>query len=160
MKGIDRRRLIGTWELMRWSVTEPDGSVADAMGSGARGLMVFTPDGWATISIAAGERPRLSRRLPGTATTELRAAAFDAFVNYCCRWRVVGTTVELDVRLAQNPAVEGTLQVRGLSLRGRTLTTSSREPTERGLRVHGLRWRPATERSMDVRTANKRSRQA
>jgi hypothetical protein len=85
----------------------------------------------------------LSRRNPAAAPLHERAAAFDTFVNYCCRWRVVADTVELHVLLAQNPAMVGTVQIRRLQLRGRTLTTLSIENLPEGRRVHRLVWRPA-----------------
>ncbi len=140
---LDRRRLVGGWELARWTVTMPDGSVRDALGEGARGLLILTRDGWATITIAAAGRPPLSPARPNPATVAERAAAFDTFVNYCCRWRLVGRTVELDVRLSQNPAMEGALLVRGVSLRGRTLIFTSEEAHVGGPRLHRLQWRPA-----------------
>ncbi|HEX7374969.1 MAG TPA: lipocalin-like domain-containing protein [Steroidobacteraceae bacterium] len=140
---LDPSRLPGAWELQRWYVTLADGTEMEPLGPGATGLLLFTADGWATITASAADRPRLSRRNPGAASLEERAAAFDTFVNYCCRWRVVADTVELRVLLAQNPAMVGTVQVRRLQMRGRTLTTLSVETVPNGQRVHRLVWRPA-----------------
>jgi hypothetical protein len=143
VKTIDRRRLIGAWDLVRWFVTDPDGCVTEPLGPDVRGLLVFTGDGWALITIAAAQRPRLPRHDPRAAPVEQRAAAFDSFINYCCRWRVVADSVELHVLLSQNPAMEGTVQVRRLQLRGRSLTTSTEEARAGGVRVHRLQWRSA-----------------
>jgi len=143
MKEFDRRRLVGAWELERWSLTRPDGSTVEPLGAGARGLLVFTPDGWATITITAGGRPSLSRRGRRAAPVAARAAAFDGIVAYCCRWRVVGRTVELQVLLSQNPAMEGTVQVRRLRMRGRVLEVFSTDGSGGVVREHCLRWRPA-----------------
>ena len=140
---IDSRRLLGTWELRRWYVTEVDGTEVEPLGPGAVGLLIFTADGWASITAAAADRPPLSRRRLQAAPAEERAAAFDTFVSYCCRWRVVADTVELQVLLSQNPAMVGTVQVRRLQLRGHTLTTLTVENLPAGQRVHRLDWRPA-----------------
>lgn len=143
MRAFDGRRLVGTWQLERWSVSRADGSVTEPMGPGARGVLVFTPDGWATITIAAARRPRRTARGRRPATVSRRAASHDGIVAYCCRWRVVGRAVELQVLLSQNPAMEGTLQVRRLRLRGRVLEFFSDEAVAGGTRKHCLRWRPA-----------------
>ena len=46
MKEFDRKRLVGSWQLQRWFITYEDGSVTEPLGSGAIGLLVYTPDGW------------------------------------------------------------------------------------------------------------------
>ena len=61
-----------------------------------------------------------------------------------CRWRIVGHTVEHHVTISHNPALVGTVQVRKVQMRGHTLTLSAEEPVPGGLRVHRLRWRPAS----------------
>ncbi len=143
MTPFDRRRLIGTWELTRWFVTDPDGAVTEPLGPGAVGLLVFTADGWMTTTMTAPGRPLLSRRNLRAAPVEERAAAFDTVVSYCCRWRVVGRAVELQVVLSHNPAMVGTLQVRKLQMRGSVLTVSTEESVPAGKRIHRLQWRPA-----------------
>lgn len=143
MKPFDRRRLIGAWELKRWFVTDPDGAVTEPLGPGAEGLLVFTADGWMTTTMTAAGRPSLSRRNLQAAPVNERAAAFDTVVSYCCRWRVVGRAVELQVVLSHNPAMVGTLQVRQLQMHGSTLTVFTEESVPAGKRVHRLQWRPA-----------------
>jgi hypothetical protein len=142
-KTFDRRRLIGAWQLTRWFITSEDRTVEEPLGPGAVGLLVFTADGWMTSTMMAAGRRRLSRGNTRAAPVEQRAAAFDTFVSYTCRWRVIGQTVELQVMLSQNPAMVGTLQVRKLQWRGRTLTVSTEEALTGQRRVHRLQWRPA-----------------
>jgi hypothetical protein len=62
------------------------------------------------------------------------AAAFNTFVAYSCRWRVV---------LSHDPGRVGSVQVRKVQMRGRRLTLSAEERVPAGLRVHRLLWRPA-----------------
>jgi hypothetical protein len=85
----------------------------------------------------------LSRGNPRAAPESERAAAFDTFFGYCCRWRIVGQAVEHHVTLSHNPALVGTVQTRRIQLRGRTLTLSAHEAVPGGVRVHRLQWRPA-----------------
>ncbi len=143
MAAVDARRLLGAWELTRWSVETPGGEVREPFGPAARGLMVFSRDGWVVITLVASDRPDLARGPVRRASLAARAAAFESIINYCCRWRLVDDSVELQVVLAQNPAMEGTVQLRRVSLRGQILTTESIELRPDGPRRHRLRWRPA-----------------
>jgi hypothetical protein len=156
-KSFDRKRLIGAWQLARWFITSEDGTVEEPLGAGAEGLLLFTPDGWMTSTMMAAGRPRLSRGNTRAALAEERAAAFDTFVSYTCRWRVVGQTVELQVMLSQNPAMVGTLQVRRIQLRGRTLTVSTEDALTGQRRVHRLRWRPAVPPDSAARATKRKS---
>ena len=140
---FDRRRLVGTWQLARWFITYEDGSVTEPLGPAAEGLLVYTDDGWMSAALMAAGRPRLSRRNPRDAAMAERAAAFDTFFAYTCRWRVVGQSVEHSVTLSHNPALVGTVQVRRIRMRGRQLTLSADETVAEGVRVHRLQWRPA-----------------
>lgn len=144
MQAIDPRSLVGAWQLERWSMSRSDGSVTEPLGRGARGLLVFTSDGWATITIAAADRPRPARRGGRPRSAARRGAPFDDFVAYCCRWRVAGRSVELDVLLSQNAAMEGSVQVRRVRMRGRVLEFLSTVAAGGATHEHRLRWRPAT----------------
>jgi hypothetical protein len=143
MSTFDRERLVGAWQLARWYITYEDGSVTEPLGPGAEGLLVYTPDGWMSAQMMTAGRPRLSRANPRAAPVDERAAAFDTFFGYCCRWRVVGETVEHRVTISHNPALVGTVQVRRVEMKGRSLTLSALEPVPGGVRVHRLQWRPA-----------------
>lgn len=143
MRDFDPRRLVGAWQLVRWYITYEDGTVTEPLGPGAEGLLVYTADGWMSAAMMAAGRPRLSRGNPRAAPLEERAAAFDTFFSYCCRWRVVGQSVEHRVTLSHNPALVGTVQVRSIQMSGRQLTLSAEEVVAGGRRVHRLRWRPA-----------------
>jgi len=143
MKNFDRKRLVGSWQLQRWFITYEDGSVTEPLGPGATGLLVYTPDGWMSAAMMAAGRPRLSRGNPRAALESERAAAFDSFFGYCCRWHIVGQSVAHHVTISHNPALVGTVQTRRIQMRGRTLTLSAEEVVPGGMRVHRLQWRPA-----------------
>lgn len=143
MTNFDRRRLVGAWQLQRWFITYEDGSVTEPLGPDASGLLVYTADGWMSAAMNAANRPRLSRGNPRAAPESERAAAFDTHFGYCCRWRVVGRSVEHHVTLSHNPGLVGTVQTRRIQMRGHTLTLSAHEAVAGGTRVHRLQWRPA-----------------
>jgi hypothetical protein len=142
------QRLVGAWQLVRWFITYEDGSVTEPLGPGAEGLLVYTADGWMSAAMMAAGRSRLSRGNPRAAPEHERAAAFDTFFAYSCRWRVVDQGVEHHVTLSHNPALVGTVQTRRVQFRGRQLTLSAEERVPAGTRVHRLQWRPARARPL------------
>ena len=144
MGTFDARRLVGTWRLVRWFITYEDGRVTEPLGPGAEGLLVYTADGWMSAAMMAAGRPRLSRGNPRSAPEPERAAAFDTFFAYCCRWRIEGDAVEHHVTLSHNPALVGTVQTRRIQMDAEDLTLSAEEPVAGGLRVHRLQWRRTT----------------
>jgi hypothetical protein len=146
MPKFDAQRLVGAWQLGRWYITYEDGTVTEPLGPDAEGLLVYTADGWMTAAIMAAGRPRLSRGNPRAAPLAERAAAFDTYFSYCCRWRVVGQAVEHRVTISHNPALVGTVQVRDIEMTSRLLTLSAHEAVPAGQRVHRLQWRPAAKR--------------
>lgn len=144
---ITARSIAGSWMLRRWLILHPDGTRSEPYGAGARGLLIYAPDGWMSACImAAGRRP-LSHPQPRRAPEVERAAAFDGYFSYAGRWRLAASgTVVHEVVVALNPASVGTLQVREARLTARTLTLSAIETTSGGLRTHRLSWArpPAT----------------
>lgn len=141
MTNVDPQRLVGAWQLVRWSTTYENGRVTEPLGPAAEGLLVYTDDGWMSASIMAAGRAPLSRSNPRAAPVEERAAAFDGYFGYCGRWRVSARNVEHVVTIALNPALVGSVQVRAVRLSGHSLTLSAEEPVSGGTRVHKLQWR-------------------
>jgi hypothetical protein len=155
MNDIDPQWLVGAWQLVSWYITYEDDTVTEPLGPGAEGLLVYTADGWMSATMMAAGRPRLSRGNPRSAAVGERAAAFDSFFSYCCRWRIVGQAVEHHVTLSHNPALVGTVQVRKIDFSEKTLTLSAEEVVPGGLRIHRLQWRPAAQPADVGRPAGK-----
>jgi len=145
MQEFDAQRLVGAWQLARCYITYENGAITEPLGHAAEGLLVYTADGWMTAAIMAAGRKPLSRGNPRAAPLAERAAAFDTYFSYCCRWRIVGQAVEHRVTISHNPALVGTVQVRNIEMTARMLTLSAHEAVPAGQRVHRLQWRPATE---------------
>jgi hypothetical protein len=158
MTDFDPQRLVGAWQLVRWYITYEDDTVTEPLGPGAQGLLVYTADGWMSAAMMAAGRPRLSRGNPRAAPTAERAAAFDTFFSYCCRWRIVGQSVEHHVTISHNPALVGTVQVRKINFSDQLLTLSAEEVVPGGLRIHRLQWRPAAHPVADDHSTNQAER--
>jgi hypothetical protein len=142
---LARSQLLGAWELVRWEIIHDGGTRRTSpFGAGARGLLLYTPEGYMSASIMAAGRAPLTTANPRDAAPAERAAAFDGYFSYAGRYRVLGCEVRHEVMIALNPLQVGTLQARQARLVGRRLELSADEPLPDGhRRFHALHWRRA-----------------
>lgn len=140
MTSLEPQALVGSWQLDRWEIVRDDGLVTEPFGPGASGLLVYSADGWMTACIMAASRAPLSSPNPRDAPEAERARAYGSYFSYGGRWRLQGRKVVHDVTVALNPAFVGTVQVRDVRLRGRSLALSATEAAADGLRTHRLLW--------------------
>lgn len=138
--------LVGGWRLARWEVVYLDASGTERrrtfpFGPDATGLLLYTPDGWMSATIAAAGRRAFDAPNPRETPAEARAAAFDGYFSYAGRYRVDGGRVVHELAVALNPGMLGAPQVRDARLEGDRLELSASEPTaDGGRRLHRLLW--------------------
>jgi hypothetical protein len=138
MAKVSARDIVGTWRLVKWDAVRPDGTVSYPLGPRVDGLAIYGADGWMSSTMMSCGRKPLSTGRARSAPVAERAAAFDGFLGYSCRWRLVDDVVEHEVLVALNPAMVGTRQRRRVSLSGRRLVLSTDEPVAGGVRRHRL----------------------
>ncbi len=138
MAKVVARDIVGTWRLLKWDAVRPDGAVSYPLGPQVVGLAIYGADGWMSSTMMSGGRKPLSSGRARSAPVAERAAAFDGFLGYSCRWRLIDDMLEHEVLVALNPAMVGTRQRRRVSLSGRRLVLSTDEPVAGGVRVHRL----------------------
>ncbi len=133
--------LVGAWHLVAWEIRRPEGQVILPFGPGARGLLLYSPDGWMSATVFEAGRCPLEASVPRKAPLEARARAFDGFFHYAGRFHVEGDEVVHTVTTSLNPGLVGTTQRRRARLSGRGLSLSATEVLAGGLsREHHLTW--------------------
>jgi hypothetical protein len=71
-----RERIVGTWELVEYSMTSAGGDVHYPLGPDARGLIIYTADGFMSAQLMTPERPHFhSPNVHGGESDELSIAA-------------------------------------------------------------------------------------
>lgn len=136
--------IVGSWELLRWSIEYPDGREPTLpFGPDAIGLIVYAPDGWMTATMCRRSRAGLSAPTAARASTASKAQAFDEYLSYGGRWRIDGDAVVHDVRMSMNPTLLGLPQRREARLHdGRLeLTAAETDPASGRSRLHRISWR-------------------
>jgi hypothetical protein len=136
--------LAGAWHLIDWQITE-GGRTTRPFGAGATGLILYTPDGHMSATIAAAGRRPFGTGNPRTAAPGEQAAALASFFHYAGTYEVApGPPPRVTHRVthALNPGFVGTEQVREIVLDGDRLILSATEALPGGAsRHHRIDWR-------------------
>lgn len=138
-----REDLLGAWTLERWRTVYEDSRVSMPLGSKPSGLLLYNAEGRMSASIMAAGRKRFTVANPREARASERAQAFDGYVGYAGRWRILRGRIEHVVTVALNPSLIGSRQWREAILSGDRLLLFAEERTRFGTRRHEVLWRRA-----------------
>jgi hypothetical protein len=114
----DANPFIGTWKLVSWEVTQPDGTIRFPYGKEVIGYLVYTADGYMSAQIMDPDRRQSNPQFPlelATAQTlpdADRARAYSTYLSYCGTYTVKGNTVTHHVKAGLIPSWTGSEQPR------------------------------------------------
>ncbi len=78
--------IVGTWKLISWETRDEDGNVEKA--EGGSGYLIYTDDGYVSVTIVKGERPNFgSQDILGGTTEELVNAA-QTYLAYVGKYEI------------------------------------------------------------------------
>lgn len=144
-----RDRLIGAWELVSYVETPTDGSPPhEPLGAGARGIIMYTPDGYMSAQLSRAERPGFASGDWFDGTPAEYAAEASSYIAYTGPFHVDEETGSLShtMFISLFPNWTGQTQPRVVNLEGDTLTLGTASPImSAGQEVTSrLVWRRAT----------------
>ena len=114
----DAGAVVGTWTLVSWEITEPDGTIHHPYGRHPIGYLTYTADGFMSAEIMDPDRRQSDSNFPLEAASAQtlpdadRARAYGTYVSYCGTYTVEGDTVTHHVRAALIPSWTGSDQRR------------------------------------------------
>ncbi|WP_127130195.1 lipocalin-like domain-containing protein [Georgenia sp. SYP-B2076] len=122
-----REQIIGTWELVSYTATGKDGKVTYPMGKDVTGVMLYTPDGYMSAQLMAGDRAPYASAGAYQGTAEEETAAVEGYVAYSGPFQVDEDTHVLKHRMSVSlyPNRVAELEDRHVELDGDQLTLSS-----------------------------------
>ena len=117
---ISKEQLEGTWQLESWTIGYSDrDDFTYPYGEDPQGLLLYTTDGWMSVSLCRKERARLPQDVSfRKITDEVKAEAFSSYFHYAGRYRVVDGDVIHYVSQSLNPNFPGSEQLRHAELDG------------------------------------------
>lgn len=113
--------LVGAWRLVSYEAHGP-GGVLYPLGEDAAGYIMYTPDGYMSVSMMAAGRRNFADGDMLSGTNDEKIEAAETYVSYCGRYDYQGDRVVHMVETAFFPNRVGTEQVRYIELHGDTLT--------------------------------------
>jgi Lipocalin-like domain len=125
-----RANLVGTWTLHSYVSTTVDGNdVGYPLGPDARGIIMYTPDGYMSAQLMRSDRTPFSRNDPHLAHDNELAAAAEGYFNYAGPYSVVEDgLIAHHVELSLVPNWIGGIQYRTAKLVDSRLELSPPEP--------------------------------
>jgi Lipocalin-like domain len=138
----DRKRLIGTWELVATVEHMKDGSSRpyQEVGPKGKGYLIYTADGHMCAAGMNPDRPAQKNADKPTDSEKLRA--FEGYFSYCGRFQV-DTTSQIIYHypeVALDPNLVGTKQKRPYKFEGDVITFSDHDNTP-GIESYAISWR-------------------
>ncbi len=109
---------VGTWKLVSWEVTQPDGTIHYPYGRDVVGYLIYTADGYVSAEIMDPDRRQSDSHFPlemaaaQTLPDSDRARAYSTYVSYCGTYSVEGDTLVHHVKAGLIPSWTGSAQPR------------------------------------------------
>ena len=122
---------IGTWKLVSWQVTQPDGSIRYLYGQEPVGYLIYTADGFMSAHIMDPDRQQSERDFPlepaaaQTLPDADRVAAYGTYLSYCGTYSWEGNLMTHRVKAGLIPSWTGSEQKRRFEFKEGQLILSS-----------------------------------
>jgi len=105
-------QFIGTWKLLKCHHELEDGSVVYPLGESAKGLLVYTTEGYMTGALMQPDRASFKTRELFSGSQEEKAFAMEGYLHYAGRYQVHKDEIWHFVELSLFPNWIGTTQKR------------------------------------------------
>jgi len=116
---------VGTWRLVSLEMRKPDGQVSYLLGGDAVGYIMYTEDGYMSVAMMSGDRPKFAAGDFRCGTTEEKVAAADTYISYCGRYEIRGDKIIHHIAVSFFPNWVGVEQERLFEFSGGRLSLST-----------------------------------
>ena len=116
---------VGTWRLESCEFRSVDGHVTHPLGLDAIGYILYSEDGYMSVTLMPANRTRFADGDVSGGTDEEKIASAETYVAYCGTYEIQGKTVVHHIEASFFPNWIGTDQVRSFELDGDRLTLST-----------------------------------
>ena len=135
--------IVGAWRLDRFFSESPDRRRRYPYGEDAKGLLLYSADGWVSAVLHRGDRAGFaseSMERAGHASEADKVRAFDGYTSYAGRYSVDGDVVRHEVAHALVPTLVGQTLERQVRLHDGALSLSYEVGGRTQTYVYVLHW--------------------
>lgn len=141
---MDKQALVGTWLLVSWETIYSDGRTICPMGKDAKGLLMYSADGYMSAALFRADRPRFTSGEMLTASDSEKCAAWNSYFSYAGAYEVSGDELIHHVAVSMYPNWVNEEQRRKVLIEGgRLVLETLPQRTRRGLQHSRVIWRKA-----------------
>ncbi|RYE48525.1 MAG: lipocalin-like domain-containing protein [Hyphomicrobiales bacterium] len=141
LRPLSRELLVGTWTLVSWVQRRGEVEI-EPMGSAPVGSIIYTEDGFVSVSIMRRDRPRMLTGDFVTADAAEKVTAFSGYLGYFGRYELQEQDVLHHISSASYPNWIGDSQRRTPRLDGNVLVLQAAPRIVDGVAVSAsLVWR-------------------
>jgi hypothetical protein len=121
---VDSNPFVGTWKLVSWEITRPDGTIDHLYGKDVVEYLIYTADGHMSAEIMDPDRRQSDPDFPlepasaQTLSDPDRARAYSTYLSYCGTYTVEGDVVTHHVKAGLIPSWTGSEQPRRFGFEG------------------------------------------
>jgi hypothetical protein len=116
---------VGAWRLLSLEARTSTGDVTYPFGKDAAGYLLYSREGYMSVSVMQARRTNFASLDDLQASTEEKLAAFDTYSSYSGRYEVRGQKVIHHVEISLFPNWTGKAQERAFEFSGDRLTLSA-----------------------------------
>lgn len=120
-----KNSIVGTWKIISTEVHSEDGRVTYPEGKHPQGYLIYSDDGYFSITIMRLDRPRYASEDFRGGTTEELAKAAETYVSYCGRYSLGKGSVTHHIDASLFPNWVGTDQQRFIEIDGDRLVLTT-----------------------------------
>ena len=118
-------QIVGTWKLLSYSSVDEDGECDYPLGPNALGYIIYTTDGYMSVSMSTSDRPsHYSNDVMG-GTDQEKIADAESYISYCGTYELHNDRVIHNIEMALFPNRVGTSQTRYYKIDGDTITLTT-----------------------------------
>lgn len=122
---MEAKDIVGTWQLVSYSSKDESGNIGYPLGKNALGYIMYTADGYMSVSMSSNNRPkRASTDLTG-GTREEKVAAAETYITYCGTYEFYEDRVVHNIEMALFSNRIGTSQIRYYKINGNKITLTT-----------------------------------
>jgi hypothetical protein len=110
--------IVGTWQLVSYSCKDESGNISYPLGENAVGYIMYTNDGYMSVSMASKNRPKRSSGDLTGGTKEEKIAEAETYITYCGTYEFYEDRVVHNIEMALFPNRVGSSQVRYYRIKG------------------------------------------
>ena len=85
---MENNQFIGSWRLVSYEVRDTDNLVTYPLGEGGIGYLIYTPDGYMSVTLMKANRPKFADGDVLGGSIEEQAMAFQTYSAYCGRYEI------------------------------------------------------------------------